>query len=347
MGVRWKHAGENLVQRQCGTIYLRAKVGGKIKRLSLETKNLRIAKIKRDDKLETLRAAARKASFKGAVTLGQILERVSQKQLEGELKPSTVVYYGEISAILRATLPIDLRGQEWRRADAVKWWKDIKGKYAPQRANNALALAKRVGAALVEAGQQLDDPTADLKRVRIPKRDFLNIPAREALEQVVASIAAQAKRSSKHAALYVSFLAYSGCRHAEAAACEWSHVGSDWLTITGGAKGTKNHDFRRIPISEPLRQVLEALRPPDADGPLFYLKSPHIALQNACKRLNLPHLRLHDLRHFFATWCIESGIDIPTVSGWLGHKDGGVLAMSVYGHRRDDHSLKEIQKLGS
>jgi hypothetical protein len=41
-----------------------------------------------------------------------------------------------------------------------------------------------------------------------------------------------------------------------------------------------------------------------------------------------------DLRHLFATRCIESGSDIPTLSGWLGHKDGGTLAMKTYGHLR-------------
>ena len=45
-----------------------------------------------------------------------------------------------------------------------------------------------------------------------------------------------------------------------------------------------------------------------------------------------------DLRHLFATLCIESGVDIPTVSRWLGHKDGGALAMKVYGHLRNQHS---------
>jgi site-specific recombinase XerD len=40
----------------------------------------------------------------------------------------------------------------------------------------------------------------------------------------------------------------------------------------------------------------------------------------------------------FATKCIEAGVDIPTVSRWLGHKDGGALAMKVYGHLRDQHS---------
>jgi hypothetical protein len=53
----------------------------------------------------------------------------------------------------------------------------------------------------------------------------------------------------------------------------------------------------------------------------------------------------HDLRHLFATRCIESGVDIPTVSRWLGHKDGGALAMKVYGHLRDQHSVEMAQKV--
>jgi site-specific recombinase XerD len=44
------------------------------------------------------------------------------------------------------------------------------------------------------------------------------------------------------------------------------------------------------------------------------------------------------LRHLFATFCIEAGIDIPSVSKWLGHSDGGALAMRVYGHLRREHS---------
>ena len=47
----------------------------------------------------------------------------------------------------------------------------------------------------------------------------------------------------------------------------------------------------------------------------------------------------------FATTCIEAGVDIPTVSRWLGHKDGGALAMKVYGHLRDEHSAAMAEKM--
>jgi hypothetical protein len=41
----------------------------------------------------------------------------------------------------------------------------------------------------------------------------------------------------------------------------------------------------------------------------------------------------------------ESGVDIPTVSRWLGHKDGGALAMKVYGHLRDQYSANMAQRV--
>ena len=40
---------------------------------------------------------------------------------------------------------------------------------------------------------------------------------------------------------------------------------------------------------------------------------------------------------------IESGVDIPTIRRGLGHKDGGALAMKVYGHLREEHSFAMIK----
>ena len=57
------------------------------------------------------------------------------------------------------------------------------------------------------------------------------------------------------------------------------------------------------------------------------------------QKTEFPKFTHHDFRHFFATTCIESGVDIPTVSRWLGHSDGGALAMRVYGHLQVEHSL--------
>ena len=69
------------------------------------------------------------------------------------------------------------------------------------------------------------------------------------------------------------------------------------------------------------------------------------SMTNAATKIGMKRITHHDLRHLFATICIESGVDIPTVSRWLGHKDGGALCMKTYGHLRQDHSLAQAQRV--
>jgi hypothetical protein len=47
----------------------------------------------------------------------------------------------------------------------------------------------------------------------------------------------------------------------------------------------------------------------------------------------------------FAIRFIENGVDIPTVSRWLGHQDGGPLCMKTCGHLLDEHSTNEAMKV--
>jgi len=175
------------------------------------------------------------------------------------------------------------------------------------------------------------------------------MPSGEDIQKVIGEIRSQKLRHSEEAANFVAFLSLSGLRLAEAAAVVWGDITGDWLTVTGGKKLTKNRRTRKGPIIPPMKALLDAMRAGDSPSPatpLFTLKSPHNALRNACKRLDLAHMHPHMLRHHFATCAIESDVDIPTVSRWLGHSDGGVLCMKTYGHLRDDHSLRMAKRMG-
>lgn len=79
--------------------------------------------------------------------------------------------------------------------------------------------------------------------------------------------------------------------------------------------------------------------------PVCSVKEAQKSIDHATSKLGIPRITHHDLRHLFATTCIESGVDIPTVSRWLGHKDGGTLAMKVYGHLRNEHSQAMAEKV--
>jgi integrase len=118
------------------------------------------------------------------------------------------------------------------------------------------------------------------------------------------------------------------------------------LESTGGyyallKKGAKQ--FRRSLKTK--GRKLKGSRTPKVENQIALIGDAKRCLARACRLLSFPKFTHHDFRHFFATTCIESGVDIPTVSRWLGHKDGGALAMRVYGHLRQDHSVAMVGRV--
>jgi hypothetical protein len=71
-----------------------------------------------------------------------------------------------------------------------------------------------------------------------------------------------------------------------------------------------------------LEQMLTELRKERANEPLNATVMRVFECQNsmthAAAKIGMKRITHHDLRHLFATICIESGVDIPTVSRWLG-----------------------------
>jgi len=112
---------------------------------------------------------------------------------------------------------------------------------------------------------------------------------------------------------------------------------------------TKNWTVRRVPLIPDARALFERMRsdrPTEpVDAKVFRVRECQKTLDRACNKVGADRITHHDLRHLFATRCIESGVDIPTVSRWLGHKDGGALAMKTYGHLRREYSIAQAQRV--
>src|SRR5262249_45035638 len=152
----------------------------------------------------------------------------------------------------------------------------------------------------------------------------------------------------------VRFLAYGGFRKSEAAHITWGDCDfkKRQIVVRGhpetGLKNRMPGEFRIVPMIPEMQALLERIRLHRADprptDEVMKVKECQKSMDRASAQIGMPRLSHHDLRHLFATRCIESGVDIPTVSRWLGHRDGGALAMRVYGHLRDHHSATMAQK---
>jgi integrase len=140
-----------------------------------------------------------------------------------------------------------------------------------------------------------------------------------------------------HSGLVARFLALSGLRIKEARRVRWLDVRDDCLLVP--ASITKNGKSRAVPMLPALAEVINRLRgvPPERETIVPQL-SIRTALQFACRRAGVRRISHHDFRRLYATRCIESGVDVPTVARWVGHQDGGGLLARTYFHLIDSHS---------
>src|SRR5208282_3758983 len=114
---------------------------------------------------------------------------------------------------------------------------------------------------------------------------------------------------------------YGGFRKSEAANVTWGDCDFDKkeIIVRGDPKtGTKNWTIRRVPMIADMVGLLGRLRAERPDEPpsqpVMPVQTCKQALRRASQSLGIANLTHHDLRHLFATLCIESGVDIPTVS---------------------------------
>lgn len=115
---------------------------------------------------------------------------------------------------------------------------------------------------------------------------------------------------------------------------------------------TKN-SCREIPISKQLFQALKVVRKQAQAlyvvGTSTQSKEPRSYrdyFSRLLKRLNIPHIVFHGLRHTFATRCIESQCDYKTVSVILGHSNVATT-LNLYVHPNLSQKKRCIDRMSN
>jgi len=115
---------------------------------------------------------------------------------------------------------------------------------------------------------------------------------------------------------------------------------------------TKN-SYREIPISKQLLQSLKEVRKtsssPFVIGVSIHSKEPRSYrdyFSRLLKRLGIPKIVFHGLRHTFATRCIESQCDCKTVSVLLGHSNVATT-LNLYVHPNLNQKKRCIERMSN
>jgi integrase len=342
--------GECLYRSECGSYFAVVKHLGRQHRKSLQTKDRGIAAKKLVEFRQKLNGLAPAADHAAALTFEEIA-RGWLAAISVHLKESThsrrvdMVRYVARSFKRKAASKIS-------RLDCEKWatrrCKQVKGRTF----NSELETMKLVFNYGIAHGLLLENPAAGLQRRRLDTKPVV-IPSRDEFKTLI-----QEMRRPGHwcpasrQADTIEFLAYSGCRLGEARELRWKDVDFERNTVavTGGIRGTKNHECRIVPLFPSLRRLLLDLRsrlkhPPRPSDRVLEITDTRSGLATASRRAGIPKYHAHTFRHFFASNAVESGVDFMTVAGWLGHRDGGALLAKCYSHLRVEHSIEMARRI--
>jgi len=339
-----------------GNYYGRIRVGGKLIRVSLKTSVWTTAKLKLAEMMKGARENRDKVIAPKFSEALEIYER--ELKTDANMKPRSKGYRLDCIKKLQRTWPElwELRLNEITPQACKDWAVKLNQDISSQYFNNMigtlrLVIDRGIKDHKEKTGVKLENSAMELRRVRVKQKD-LQLPEPAHFKMLVENLRKKSGGWGPRVADLIEFLAYSGLRiRSEALWVTWDDI--DWkrreIIVRGDpVTATKNSETRRVPIIQDMEDLLKRLK--DDLGTvskerILQVSRGHVSLERACREIGIPRLTHHDFRHLFATRCIESGVDIPTVSRWLGHKDGGALAMKTYGHLRNEHSQAMAQKV--
>ena len=196
----------------------------------------------------------------------------------------------------------------------------------PYRANRVLALLSKMFSLAMEWHTQnpvwrADNPAANIAHFPEGKRERW---LRE--DGLVRLTSALAEHSNRDAVNAILLLLLTGSRKSEVLSATWSQFDLNRADWTKPSAHTKQKRTEHVPLSEAALQLLSEMKT-RARGPHVFpgrmdgehLKDVKNVWREICHVAKLYGVRVHDLRHTYASHLVSSGVPLAVVGKLLGH----------------------------
>jgi integrase len=227
----------------------------------------------------------------------------------------------------------------------------------PYAANRVAALVSKMFALSTRWGMRTDNPAKGIERNHEERR-YRYLTGDE-LRRLTEALAAC---PSQQAANAVRLLLLTGARRGEVLGATWDQFDLEagiWIKPSSHTKQKREH---RVPLSAPARQLLADIRAAaqqradeknwglspfvfsarTGEGHMVEIKTAWAGL---CKAAKLDGVRLHDLRHTYASVLASAGLSLPVIGALLGHTQPGTTAR--YAHLFDDPLRAATERVGA
>ena len=235
-------------------------------------------------------------------------------------------------------------------------------KATPYAANRVLALLSKMFNLAIEWKWMMENPTRGIPRFQEGTRErWLTTEEIQRFREALDSYADQ------NAANALRLLMLTGSREGEVLKAEWEQFDFQRGVWTKPSHNTKQKRVEHIPLSAPAIKLLQSMKPVAATGPLFpganggarvSLRRPWM---QTCKASGLvvaetsvgkrgpttryrPTVRIHDLRHSYASHLVSNGVSLQIVGKLLGHTQAATTMR--YAHLQDETLRAATNRFG-
>ena len=278
--------------------------------------------------------AADRAAKRNAATVNDLAERFDKEHIAVRLKASTAKEYR--SNLKRFILPAlgRLAVPEITRADVAKFHHDLR--HIPYQANRCIEVVSKMFVLAEMWGLRPDgsNPRKHIRKYPEEKRErFLSAAELRRIGEVLREMESERIELSS-AILAARLLILTGCRLGEIMTLKWDYVDFDEraLRLPDSKTGKKV-----VHVGAPAVEYLHSAHRIDGNPWVITGTLPGKPLsdlqpfwQRVRARAGVKDVRIHDLRHTFASTAVASGQGLPMIGKLLGHTQ--VQTTARYAH---------------
>jgi integrase len=228
----------------------------------------------------------------------------------------------------------------------------------PYQANRVLALLSKMFNLAVQWGWRTDNPVKGIGRFHEEKRDRW-----ASTEEMAALGKALSEYPDRRIGLALVLILLTGARKSEVLKATWDQFDLTRGVWTKPSHHTKQKKTEHVPLNRTALRIVSGLKaerakqigegnlkefpflfPGDKPGmPLYDLKG---AWKKICEAAGLENIRMHDLRHTFASHLVSTGHSLPMVGKLIGHTQASTTQR--YAHLADAplrHATEQFGKI--
>jgi integrase len=282
-----------------------------------------------------------------APTVGDLCDRFEREHLPRLRASSAADYRRIIESHIRPALK-HLKVAEVAYSDIDSLHRRITARGHLHRANRVIAVLSKMFSLSIRWRMRSDNPVRHVERNQETKRKrYLRSDELERLTQALAA------HPDQQAANILRILLLTGCRRGEALAMRWADLDLAAGVWTKPGSTTKQRTDHVVPLSAPVRQLLTEIAekgPPSeyvfpGQGGAGHRVNIKRDWHQLTKAAAISGLRVHDLRHSFASQLASGGASLPLIGALLGHSNP--TTTHRYAHLFDDPQRAAVERVGA